>query len=133
MSKHTPGPWTVEDRRHAPLKNIRVVSSNDEVCEVSSVHQRDYQGGFRGDHKAADAIDAVGIANARLIAAAPDLLAACKELMHCIIHPDDMSGAALDRAESAIAMALNNPAPPAIPHHATADEGREGMGERQAE
>lgn len=48
---------------------------------MSHTHQRDDQGGFKGNregHAAADAIDAIGLANACLIAAAPDLLAACK-------------------------------------------------------
>jgi len=73
---HTPGPWAVEDRRHAALKNIRVVAAGRrEVCQVHDVHQRDLQGSFRGSKEecaAADAIDAIGLANARLIAAAPD-------------------------------------------------------------
>ncbi len=76
---HTPGPWQVIDRRHAPLKNIQVADQlGNFVAEMQHVHQRDYQGGFKGDHKAADAYDAVGLANARLIAAAPDLLAMCE-------------------------------------------------------
>jgi hypothetical protein len=75
---HTPGPWVVEDRRNAALKNIRIVSGSHEIGEVSDVHQRDYQGSFNGDHKAADALDAIGLANARLIAASPDLLALAK-------------------------------------------------------
>ena len=70
--KHTPGPWRVEDRRHAALKNIRVVAGYHDICWVSDVHQRDYQGSFTGDHEAADRLDALGIANAQLIAAAPE-------------------------------------------------------------
>jgi hypothetical protein len=79
VSKHTPGPWQVLDRRRAALKNIAVADAlGNDVAEMHHVHQRDYQGSFRGDHKAADAYDAIGLANARLIAAAPELLAACK-------------------------------------------------------
>jgi hypothetical protein len=70
MSEHTPIPWRVEDRRHAPLKNIRIVAGCEEICQVYPVHQRDDQGGFKGNkesHEAADAIDAVGLANAAFI------------------------------------------------------------------
>jgi hypothetical protein len=65
----TPGPWTVEDRRNAPLKNVQIVAGFHRVAEVHDVHQRDYQGSFAGDHAAADAVDAVGLANAAFIAA----------------------------------------------------------------
>ena len=80
---HTPGKWTVEDRRKAPLKNIRIVSDDHEICWVSDVHQRDllaarsspnFFDGSKEAEAAADAIDELGIANARLIAAAPELL-----------------------------------------------------------
>lgn len=74
-AKFTPGPWEVVDRRQAPLKNIAIVRQGVKIGEVSSVHQRDYLAGFKDDRdsQAADAIDAIGLANAHLIASAPDL------------------------------------------------------------
>lgn len=82
--KATPGPWSAEDRRRAALKNIRVIAGREDVCELSHVHQRDYQGSFRGDHAAADALDIIGLANADFIAHArqdiPDLLAYVERL-----------------------------------------------------
>lgn len=69
----TAGPWSDEDRRHAALKNIRVVAGQHEIAWVSDVHQRDYQGSFTGSKEArvtADNLDAVGLANAAFIAAA---------------------------------------------------------------
>jgi hypothetical protein len=79
---HTPGPWKVEDRRKAPIKNIRIVGNGGhEVAEVSDVHQRDHLSPRKWSDEEANAIDAEGLANAQLIAAAPDLLAACKLLI----------------------------------------------------
>ena len=107
---HTPGPWTVEDRRHAALKNIRVVAAGPrEVCQVADVHQRDYQGGFCGskeEHDAADAIDATGLDNARLIAAAPDMLAALKAALEDLYDVQGRKGpASMDAVLAAIAKA----------------------------
>lgn len=81
-AKFTPGPWEVVDRRQAPLKNIAIVRQGVKIGEVSSVHQRDYLAGFKDDRdsQAADAIDAIGLANANLFAAAPDMYEALK---HC--------------------------------------------------
>lgn len=56
MAKHTPGPWRMSGREVVGLKEKI-------ICEVPSY------GILRGK---------VDDANARLIAAAPDLLAACK-------------------------------------------------------
>lgn len=55
MSKHTPEPWALDDRRRAALRNIRVVAGQHEVCSLFDVHQRDPLGHFTGDHEAADA------------------------------------------------------------------------------
>lgn len=94
-SKRTPGPWTVEDRRHAALKNVRIVADYHPVAEVFDVHQRDYQGSFTGNHAAADAVDAVGLANAafivRAVNAHDDLLAALRSISDrasCAPHDD---------------------------------------------
>lgn len=106
MGKHTPGPWRVEDRRNAALKNIRIVAGDHKVGEVSDVHQRDYQGSFRGDHEAADALDAVGLANARLIAAAPELLEALKG----VVRVADRATNEFDAARTAIAKAVGEEA-----------------------
>ncbi len=118
MTQHTPGPWTLEDRRRAALKNIRVISGIEEIAWMSHTHQRDDQGGFKGsseDHAAADVVDATGLANARLIAAAPDLLAALKAVMNRVqerwiigrelILPLDVTS----QIEAAIAKATESP------------------------
>jgi hypothetical protein len=80
-SKHTPGPWAIEEVR-------RVLGA--------------------GDFGRAPFRDAELEANARLIAAAPDLLAALVALCDSGPHPDDMTPenlAALKRARAAIAKA----------------------------
>ena len=58
ISQHTPGPWKViKDRR----KKITVQSYNHNFCTIEGLIPRDEV-----------------MSNARLIAAAPDLLAACQ-------------------------------------------------------
>jgi hypothetical protein len=88
MAGHTPGPWSVEDRRAASLKNVRIVSGQVPIAEVSHVHQRDYLGTFDGDHASADQLDAIGLANAAFIVRAcnahEDLLAACEAALERI-------------------------------------------------
>jgi hypothetical protein len=68
-SKHTPGPWTVTVRDHS----VTIILGPDRPSS-EEVRFRLYGG------EDADA-DAMAIANARLIAAAPDLLGALKELI----------------------------------------------------
>ena len=62
MSKHTPGPWTTYDGY--------IIES--EKCQVGEVYFYSYEEGER--------IDIPYRANARLMAAAPELLEALKEL-----------------------------------------------------
>jgi len=68
MAKHTPGPWHIEE--HGIYVKNRVWVSADRV-RVAVVDQ-EYIGGEPAT---------LSIANARLIAAAPDLLAACKSVL----------------------------------------------------
>lgn len=68
MSKHTPGPWRTDENDHdAPYQNIRIeAEKNRTVCIVWVDDAPDH------------AFNAEQEANARLIAAAPDLLDALK-------------------------------------------------------
>lgn len=66
MNKHTPGPWQVisDDHPEAINKNLEVVAGSNILCKIG--------GGL---------LD-VRTANARLIAAAPDLLAALQSILN---------------------------------------------------
>lgn len=66
MDKHTPGPWTVE----GPL--VKVESEHGVVAVIAT-----------GTLQAASPIGVIR-ANARLIAAAPDLLAACEQAIYAL-------------------------------------------------
>ena len=71
MSKHTPGPWDTDERDHdEPLQNIKIKAGRHHtVCTVwiDDAPVRDF--------------NAQQWANARLIAAAPDLLEALEGLL----------------------------------------------------
>ena len=66
MSKHTPGPWTVNPAGYTEHHRDSVIvdDAGDRIAVV------------RGK----DVVDSIHIANAHLISAAPDLLEACKTL-----------------------------------------------------
>lgn len=70
---HTPGPWIVMDAKGEDgSTGLYVSAPNGDVCDLYS-HRRDEHGMPRG------LVPFIGAErNARLIAAAPDLLAACK-------------------------------------------------------
>lgn len=89
MSGHTEGPWRVSLHRcsNGDLLRVRPIGSNTPVCGV-------HRSGGRFDEARA---------NARLIAAAPDLLAACK-LALARGRVDD-SEAAMNQLAAAIALA----------------------------
>ena len=71
MSKHTPGPWSFEDQESATF--VR----NSDGLRIADTHS--YSPRLVREHEnAPDA--AVRLANARLIAAAPDLLEALNAL-----------------------------------------------------
>lgn len=70
MSKHTPGPWSVREKSphivSAGTYTVHDITENRFVCQC-----------FHGHSKEAITKDEMH-ANARLIAAAPDLLFACR-------------------------------------------------------
>lgn len=89
-NKHTPGPWTVPARL-SDLRPSRVVRSAEHIITLAGGADRVEQ------H-----------ANACLIAAAPDLLAACEFVRErALAHsdPDDVDHAAYKRVSAAIAKA----------------------------
>jgi hypothetical protein len=64
MSEHTPGPWILSDEtEHDRLRSKLIYGRPEGMLAIVRV---EHQGGYYGD------------ANARLIAAAPDMLAALK-------------------------------------------------------
>lgn len=67
MSAHTKGPWVAEDRGDPGLEWVEVVGANERsIADVGNSAANDWS---EEDE-----------ANARLIAAAPDLLGACEAL-----------------------------------------------------
>jgi hypothetical protein len=71
MAKHTPGPWVVGPI--IALENISITSENGESVIGTAKNLEIYAATYRNLRPLAAECEA----NARLIAAAPDLLAAC--------------------------------------------------------
>jgi hypothetical protein len=93
MSKHTPGPWQTDQAEHdAPYQDIRIHAGKGSICCVwiDDAPLHDYNAEQR--------------ANARLIAAAPELLEALKRLMSETTTMQDALEAA-QQARAAIAKA----------------------------
>jgi hypothetical protein len=89
-AKHTPGPWSVEPYSRDSGHQITVPLKIDNVCIAIAPDLWDCDGGR-----------ATCEANAHLIAAAPDLLAALKE----VVRISDRKHDAWDAARVAIAKA----------------------------
>ena len=87
MDKHTPGPWVV-DRSHPDWVEGTTIWANDVVIAHAVADQ----------HHQTEA-------NARLIAAAPDLLAALEACLHRLDAHDDQSAPECLTARAAIAKA----------------------------
>lgn len=108
MSEHTPGPWSLEPPKSSPFTpqaNNRVWPSTawanhrrDPICQLSS------QGAAPPD------IDPEAQANARLIAAAPELLAALKSLIENVETGSyESTGQCIADCRAVIAKAEGNP------------------------
>lgn len=83
-SKHTPGPWTFDGQHRRVSKNMAVICHVGDLCTDSQWEQ--------------------DRANARLIAAAPDLLSACRIALEAI--KDAHHGISTDDREATIEQAI---------------------------
>ncbi len=93
MSEHTPGPWTATKQ----TERCTYIAANTKIADVYSTAFRDFEN---------------EAANARLIAAAPELLAALKALLEACYAADAaeelderVHGGLMDAARDAIAAA----------------------------
>ena len=87
--QHTPGPWDVATKAGDGGLVVRSSKSMHELCQIHSSYK------YKDAHKA----------NARLIAAAPELLEALVSMLHLRKMPDEVAECVLDRAVAAIAKA----------------------------
>jgi hypothetical protein len=84
MSKHTPGPWTVDEeilhegKLHVAGRSATVEAGDKGICKLIRHSQSTH--------------DPVSEANARLIAAAPDLLAACEAALGIVADCNEYDG-----------------------------------------
>ncbi len=71
-AQHTPGPWVAHQRLYAPIEFGHYVTTHDglTVCNVTYQLPTEIDG---------QVVEATRISNARLIAAAPELLEALRE------------------------------------------------------
>ena len=96
--KHTPGPWYYEDDSYAPY-----IVDSTRVIRLADVHDTPFLSNGNCGRRASKA-------NARLIAAAPELLESLREMLP-IVHDamnaddDDVIGKIAYRASAAIAKA----------------------------
>jgi hypothetical protein len=76
MSEHTPGPWTSEFQGNSTWDILcsSDILTHERRSEIVAIIEDRFGDNPRNEHKA----------NARLIAAAPDLLAACKALVEAM-------------------------------------------------
>lgn len=74
-AKHTPGPWRTEDDAQGPTM-VFGAEHGKAICSLTDAHIP--ANGFIGDDEGVGR--PVRTANAHLIAAAPDLLAACERI-----------------------------------------------------
>lgn len=122
QAQHTPGPWTYEGGHTHRQFNIRMlghlIGTRDEAKHICTVNNLP-------PHVLANRDPVTAEANARLIAAAPDLLAALQYAAQFLADEVEQRGLAgsemtdyqdeavqaLDRVEAAIANATGQPAP----------------------
>jgi len=97
-SKHTPGPWVVHQRPREPYEHGHHVTTEDGLTICSVTYQLPSRTPMGVE-------ETKRIANARLIAAAPDLLEALSGCVEHMEHSTPQGQAAYEAARTAIAKA----------------------------
>lgn len=92
QSLHTPGPWKID---YADTITVREEAKNGRICSLYMLMPGNY--GRRSPREVE--------ANARLIAAAPDLLDACKEFVRKVESGEARSTRSYQQMKAAIAKA----------------------------
>jgi len=87
---HTPGPWRVENWKYTESRLAwrrdgvpTIVGGNDAIAEAFNLYRPN----------AEDDAESEALANARLIAAAPEMLAALQSLAHPMASDEDLQNA----------------------------------------
>lgn len=92
MTKHTPGPWTVTPHPHLPIARVHRGPHDPGGVPICAVNMRSLAA-------LSESGDSEDDANARLIAAAPDLLAALRAVRGRVpVEEYDGLGALIDAA-----------------------------------
>ena len=102
-AKHTPGPWLVDavfgERDRDIILGYDIPGAGSPVLIASVYDEADDDGNPRDFPISREA----GGANAQLVAAAPDLLAACKAVVACAGNPENLRGKYRETLEQCIA------------------------------
>jgi len=101
-TKHTPGPWIVEECHNIDGSKFLTINGQGPY----GAWLADIQGGLINGHPAD--VTEKHLANARLIAAAPELLAALKELLADKYLADPINAERMAKTRAAIAKAEGN-------------------------
>jgi hypothetical protein len=95
-AQHTPGPWVLDESDYIQARGFRIESANPEVGVIAYTHAVDSQCDGRysiGEERA----------NARLIAAAPELLAIVKYMLGYVQSDiDDLKTKGMDPADQTL-------------------------------
>ncbi len=97
-AQHTPGPWSVEDPMESELSIVEANKPTHEWKFIATIYLRQGKDPDEFPH-------AISEANARLIAAAPDLLEACELVIGSMPAPDEFALEVKRRVKLAIAKA----------------------------
>lgn len=103
MSKHTPGPWIVDDRHIHPKSGLTYPHGQEPETDVILIVDTDCH--------ASGLLNETDKANLALAASAPDLLQALKMAHYCLTNEEIVSAEDLAKTKLAMALAIEKAEP----------------------